>query len=141
AFRRVDTRFRLAIAGEGGHTDDYVRTLHQRAGEDSRIVFMGLQARAAARALLRHAALSVLPSDIEGLPLSLLESVAEATPAVVSDIAPHREILGSESRYDLFFPPRGVDCLTRALERPLCNLEHYRAVAGTTRGRAQVRES
>ena len=129
AFGRVTTPYKLVIAGEAGYTDTYVNHLRSLAATDARIVFTGLQKGAALQTLYRAAAVFVLPSDLEGLPNSLLECMEYATPAIVSDIAPHRELLGSIPGYDLFVTPRDVEGLTERLVRLLRYRERYAAVA------------
>jgi len=138
AFGRVATPYRLVIAGETGYTDTYVNHLRCLAAADARVVFTGLQKGAALQTLYRAAAAFVLPSDLEGLPNSLLECMEHATPAIVSDIAPHRELLGSITGYDLFVTPRDVEGLTERLVRLLRHSERYAEVA--VRAQAFVRQ-
>jgi glycosyltransferase involved in cell wall biosynthesis len=129
AFGRVTTPYKLVIVGEAGYTDNYVNHLRCLAATDARVVFTGLQKGAALQTLYRAAAVFVLPSDLEGLPNSLLECMEHATPAIVSDIAPHRELLGSITGYDLFVAPRDVEGLTERLVRVLHCSERYAEVA------------
>ena len=137
AFRAVDTPFRLAITGASSHTDDYVQLLRRLAADDPRVVFTGLQQHAAVRALFRHAAVYVLPSEMEGLPVSLLECIAEGTPAVVSDIAPHREVFAGVEGFDGFVRPADVEGLAAAIRRVLAAPTRYRAVAAAALVRAR----
>jgi glycosyltransferase involved in cell wall biosynthesis len=138
AFLQLRTKHRLAIVGEGGYTDGYVNELLRVAGGEPRIVFTGLQRGNALETLYRGAAAFVLPSDLEGLPMSLLEATERGIPAVVSDIPPHREILGSVNGYDLFVPCRDVNGLTQKMGQVLECHDYYTEVA--SRARAFVRE-
>lgn len=133
AFRRVQTCHKLVITGEGGYTDPYVAHLHRLATSDPRVVFTGLQNGPAVHTLLRNAALFVLPSELEGLPMALLECMQHGTPAVVSDIPPHRELLGGIPGFDLFFQPHDVAELHMRLHSGLALLDHYRTVARSAR--------
>jgi glycosyltransferase involved in cell wall biosynthesis len=126
AFRPLAAPLRLVIAGGSSYSDGYARGLRRLASNDSRVIFTGLQSHAAVRALFRHAAVFVNPSELEGLPATVFESIAEGTPAVVSDIPPHREMLAAGSGYDLFFAAGDTDGLCRALRRALANPDHYR---------------
>jgi glycosyltransferase involved in cell wall biosynthesis len=138
AFRSIDTPLRLAIVGEGGYSEDYVTGLRSRAGGDPRILFTGRQTGETLDALVQSAAAYVLPSEMEGLPMSLLECMEHGTPAVVSDIPPNRELLGGIEGYDLFFPSRDVRALAGRLRRVMKD-PVYREVAA--RARAHVRDA
>jgi len=66
--------------------------------------------------LFANAALFVLPSDLEGMPIVLLEALGYGTPVLASDIAPNREVLGSFGRS---FTAGSVDDLKRVLQESL----------------------
>jgi glycosyltransferase involved in cell wall biosynthesis len=87
----------LVLAGDSSGSDDYVDTLRRSAG--SGVTFTGYQYGARLAALFRHAALFVLPSDLEGLPIVLLEALAYGVPVLASDIAPNVEVLGDRGAY------------------------------------------
>ncbi len=57
AFAKVPGDFKLVLVGEGKHSPEYVRRLHEQAGDDPRIVFTGLQQGEALETLFRCAAL------------------------------------------------------------------------------------
>lgn len=133
AYRRIECPYRLVIAGESSYTDKYVAGLRRTAAADPRIIFTGQQARPAVHALLSNAALFVSPSALEGLPMSLLECVQHGTPAAVSDIPSHREILGGIKGYDLFFPAGSVDALQSRIETVLASDQEVRRVADEAR--------
>ena len=129
AYRDIKNNCKLVVAGESDATDSYSVRLRRLAAEDGRVLFLGLQDKAAVHHLLHHAAVFAAPSALEGLPMSLLECMQHGTPAVVSDIPPHRELLGTISGYDLFFPPTNVEALKIQLERALARQAEYRLVA------------
>jgi glycosyltransferase involved in cell wall biosynthesis len=124
-YRGVRTDYKLVIAGEGCNYPD----LRRIAVDDKRIIFIGHQEKPAVHQLLHHAAIYASASALEGLPMSLLECLLHGTPAVVSDIPPHRELLGEVDGYDLFFPPGNVELLRMKLEAALQRQGEYRRVA------------
>ena len=93
AMKALPQDVKVAIVGGSSFTDDYVASLHQAAAADERVVFPGYLHGADLRALYTNAAAFVQPSDLEGLPLTLLEAISYGIPVVASDIAPHREVL------------------------------------------------
>jgi glycosyltransferase involved in cell wall biosynthesis len=94
AFRTLGDDIDLVIAGGSGGAPEYEHALHAAAVGDPRIRFLGHRTAAEVDALMRRALAFVLPSELEGLPLALLEAAARATPLVVSDLPCHREIVG-----------------------------------------------
>lgn len=125
AFARVKSDKKLVIAGEAGYTDSYVTGLRELAATDRRVQFVGFQRGNAVHSLFHNASGYVLPSEIEGLPLALLEAMSHGTVPLVSDIAPHRELLGSIPGYDLFFTPGDIDGLAASLTKVLAHPAHY----------------
>ena len=63
--------------------------------------------------LLKEASVFVSPSLFEGSPNTVLESMAANCPLIVSEIPPHREILGEESA--LFVDPHDPRSLANAI--------------------------
>lgn len=123
AFGRVRTDKRLLLVGEASHTDVFAERVRLLAARDPRIVVAGAVQGPDVDALYDHAAMFVLPSYLEGLPLVLLEAASHGLPVVASDIAPHREVLGHLSQPGRrLFRTGDRDDLTRALQDVLDNL-------------------
>ncbi|MBN1421572.1 MAG: glycosyltransferase [Planctomycetes bacterium] len=91
AFRSVETPLRLVIAGGGD--EEYETALRSLAEGDPRILFAGPVAGRALEALQAHAYAYILPSEIEGLAISLLEALRFDVPAIVSDIPENAEVV------------------------------------------------
>ena len=85
---------RLVIVGGSSSTDDYVdglKKLAEPAGD--RIMFTGPVYGDAKDQLLAHARAFMLPSALEGLPITLLEAMSYSRTCLVSSIPPHRDVL------------------------------------------------
>jgi glycosyltransferase involved in cell wall biosynthesis len=108
AFQQVDGDWQLAIAGDADHETPYSVELKTAARADARIVLTGYVTGEYLNQLYSHAALFVLPSYHEGLPIVLLEAMSYGLPPLVSDIPANREV-GLDSKY--YFPCGDVDAL------------------------------
>jgi len=78
----------------------------------------------------------VLPSWIEGLPLVVLEAMAQAKPVVATDVGGTGELV-VDGETGLLVPPRDVDALVRAVDALLADPQ--RAAAMGEAGRERVR--
>ena len=131
AHRRCGTRLPLVIAGDSSNSDGYAAALRDSAG--SGVVFTGYEYGGRLAALFRHTALFVLPSDLEGLPIVLLEALAYGAPVLASDIPPNVEILGGQGRY---FTAGDVDALTEALVDAISDQAEMRSTSASLAGHA-----
>jgi glycosyltransferase involved in cell wall biosynthesis len=113
AFGRVPTDLRLVIAGGSSFSDDYVRSLTRLVDADDRVTLLGYVYGSALEELYSNAAAFVLPSALEGLPLTLLEAAGHGVPIVASSIPPNLEVLGGDDAW--LFTPGDADGLTDAL--------------------------
>jgi glycosyltransferase involved in cell wall biosynthesis len=124
---------RLVIVGGSSFTDEFVRGLQLLAAADPRIVFAGRLHGEPLRELYANAAVFVLPSDLEGMPLTLIEAAAEGTPLLTSDIAPHREMMGEDRPGRRQFRQGDLAHLQRQLGSVLVNIDDEREGAGAAR--------
>jgi glycosyltransferase involved in cell wall biosynthesis len=129
AFGSLPGDCRLVIAGGSSFTDDYVQSLHDLAAADPRVLLTGYVYGEVLDELYSNAAAFVLPSALEGLPLTLLEAAAYGTSVVVSDIAPHLEVVGTEGPGHRVFPSGSAEGLADALRRSLAGGAAERAGA------------
>lgn len=93
AYREVQTDKKLVIAGGTSDTDQFVRELKALAAGDERILFTGFVRGQMLEELYSNAYLYTLPSDLEGMPLSLLEAMSYGNCCLVSDIAECTEVV------------------------------------------------
>ena len=118
AWKEADIPKKLVIAGGPSDTPGYVRELKKLAGGDPRILFTGFVQDRVLEELYSNAWIYVLPSELEGMPLSLLEAMAYGTCCVVSDIPACTEVVGE---FGLSFPRGDRQELARLLKRLCCD--------------------
>lgn len=115
AFKEAPEGFKLVIAGSADHADAYSETLIRNAKEAG-VVLPGFIKGEQLDALLRGAALFVLPSSHEGLPISLLEAMSHSLEIAVSDIPANRL---PQLQADDYFEVDSVAALSRMLQKKL----------------------
>lgn len=93
AFKSIDTDKKLVIAGGGSDTSAYEQQVRANAAGDSRIVFTGFVSGQPMEELFSNAYAFVLPSDVEGMPMGLLEAMAYGSACVTSDIPECADVL------------------------------------------------
>lgn len=86
AYKSVNTDKKLVIAGGSSDTDEYAKSLNMLAEGDDRIIFTGFVQGRMLEELYSNAYIYCLPSDLEGMPLSLLEAMSYGNCCLVSDI-------------------------------------------------------
>ena len=94
AYSTIKTDKKLVIVGGSSHTDEYFEEIKQKASMDARIVLTGFVQGLLLEELYSNAYLYVLPSDIEGMPLSLLEAMSYQRCCLVSNIPENQEVIG-----------------------------------------------
>ena len=93
AFQVVTTDKKLVIAGGSSDTDTFMQELKKLAEGDDRIIFTGFVQGQMLEELYSNAYLYTLPSDLEGMPLSLLEAMSYGNCCLTSDIAECAEVV------------------------------------------------
>ena len=94
AWRAADTGKKLVIAGGASDSDAYAAELKTLAGEETDILFTGFVQGQLLEELYSNAYAYVLPSDMEGMPLSLLEAMSYGNCCLVSDIPECAGVVG-----------------------------------------------
>ena len=130
AFEKAHTPSKLVLAGGSSHTDKYVARLRQHASDQ--IQFLDWLSGDALEEVLTNAALFVLPSDIEGLSLALLDAMGASVCVLASDVAENREVIEDTG---FVFKRGDVPDLQRMLSLLLSD-QRLREIAG---GSAQQR--
>jgi glycosyltransferase involved in cell wall biosynthesis len=109
---------KLVIVGDADHEDEYSRSLKEKAKKNSNIVLTGFQTGEPLEALFRNAALFVLPSYYEGLPITLLEAMSYGLSCIVTDIPANRNVRIEDART---FKPGDIEELTRKMNHYLAH--------------------
>ena len=91
AFEKLNTPMKLLLGGGSSHTDDYVAELRKR--ESDRIKILDWLAGEALEEVLTNAALFVLPSDMEGMSLALLDAMGAGVCVLASDVPENLEAI------------------------------------------------
>jgi len=117
AFKAVKTDKKLVIAGGVSDSSDYAEDLREAAAGDDRILFTGFVQGTVLPELYSNAYLYVQPSDVEGMPLTLLEAMSYGSCCLVSDIPECAEVVRDKA---LTFPKGNVDALGIQLQT-LCD--------------------
>ncbi len=110
--------FKLVIAGDADHRDDYAQRLKKMAAETPGVVLTGFIKGDELRAVTGHAALFVMPSYHEGLPIALLEAMSYNLDVLTSDIP---ACLLPELNAEDHFPVGNVKALSSAISRKMQN--------------------
>lgn len=98
AFRKIDTHKKLVIAGGASHTTEYFQNIQEQAKQDKRIIMTGFVQGQLLEELYSNCCLYILPSDVEGMPISLLEAMGYGRCCLVSNIPENTELAGKHAR-------------------------------------------
>lgn len=113
AFKTVKTDKKLVIAGGSSDTDSFMVELKELAKDDDRIIFTGFVQGQMLDELYSNAYIYTLPSDLEGMPLSLLEAMSYGNCCLVSDISECTEVVENKA---LIFKKSDVNELREKLQ-------------------------
>lgn len=128
AFNRLQVQgWKLVFTGGISDTEKYSGYLKQLAGDNPNIIFTGELQGARLAEMVRGAGLFVLPSDLEGLPLVMLEAMKEGIPVLASDIPPHVQLIDPDKGF--LFEAGNCDSCVEVLETALQQPELRTAMA------------
>lgn len=119
--------WKLVLAGGVSDTKLYVSDLLNSIASSSDVIFAGELRGARLAEVMRGAGLFVLPSDLEGLPLAMLEAMNEGIPVVGSNIPPHQQLLGNER--GKMFTAGDLNSCVAALDWAIGHPEQMQAMA------------
>ena len=119
AFKKIDTDKKLVIAGEASHTNDYLKKIKKSIKDDNRIIMTGFVQGIELQELYSNCLVYCLPSDVEGMPLSLLEAISYGCNCLVSDIEENKQI--TEEANVITFKNGNIGDLEEKLQKLLNN--------------------
>ena len=93
AYNESNVDKKLVIAGAASDTDTYYTELKEKAKGNKNIIFTGFVQGQMLEELYSNAYIYCLPSDLEGMPLSLLEAMSYQNCCLTSDIKECSEVL------------------------------------------------
>lgn len=120
AYQDIATDKKLVIAGGNSHSGEYVNQIKRMAETDKRIIMTDFVCGQCLEELYSNAYLYILPSDVEGMALSLLEAMSYGNCCLVSDIKENTEVIGN---YGVTFQKGNVDDLKERITELLANRE------------------
>ncbi len=97
AFSELETDKKLVIAGGSSQAYGYMEQIHRMAAEDERILMTDFVQGQVLEELYANAYAFVLPSDVEGMALTLLEAMSYGDCCLVSDIRENTEVVGDKA--------------------------------------------
>ncbi len=118
AFKYVNTKKKLVIAGGASDTDRFMNEIKDKAKIDKRIVFTGFVQEQTLEELYSNAYMYVLPSDLEGMPISLLEAMSYGNCCLTSDIPECAEVVEGQA---VLFKKSDTEDLKRMLQKMFDN--------------------
>ena len=117
AFNNIKTNKKLVIAGGASDTDEYYSELKEKAKNNKNIIFTGFVQGKELDELYSNAYIYCLPSDLEGMPLSLLEAMSYGNCCLTSDIPECATVLEDNG---VTFEKSNIEELSKKLE-DLCS--------------------
>lgn len=115
--------YKLVIAGGESHSFDYYQKIKDQCVANKNIIFTGFVAGEELKELFSNAYFYVLPSDIEGMPLSLIEALSYKNVCLCSDI---KELKDIKSENICYFKHSDVNDLKTKLIELINNRPVYK---------------
>lgn len=97
AYQKLDTDKKLVIAGGNSQAVEYMEQIHEMAAKDDRILMTDFVQGQTLEELYSNAYAFALPSDVEGMALSLLEAMSYGNCCLVSDICENTEVVEDQA--------------------------------------------
>lgn len=130
AYRNLETDKKLVIVGGSSHSEEYYDEMKELAKKDQRVIMTGFLQGEELAEWFSNAYAYVLPSDVEGMPISLLEAMSYGNLCIVSDIPENMEVIKDVGLHFAKSDEEALqECLVRALMLSQEEYEEYRQKA------------
>ena len=116
AYNNIKTDKKLVIAGGASDTDSYYQELKEKSKNNENIIYTGFTQGKELDELFSNAYIYCLPSDLEGMPLTLLEAMSYGNCCLTSDIPECRTVIEDKG---ITFKKSNIKDLTNKLQE-LC---------------------
>lgn len=136
AFRGLGTGKRLVIAGGASDTSGFYGEVRALAERDPRVVMAGFVEGETLAELYSNAYCYVLPSDVEGMPMSLLEAMAYGRCCVTSDVPECADVIGDAGAT---FPHGDAEALRQTLVALIADPARASALGAAARKRVETK--
>lgn len=113
AYQDLHTDKKLVIAGDTSDTDDYVMRLKELAADNPNIIFTGFVSGELLDEIYSNAYVYILPSNLEGMPLSLLEAMSYGNAVIGSDIPEITDVMEDKG---IIFEKGNIDDLQSKMQ-------------------------
>lgn len=128
--------WKLVLAGGVSDTKTYTSELLNKVAKNENIIFAGELRGSRLAEIVRGAGLFVLPSDLEGLPLAMLEAMREGIPVLASDIPPHQQLISGGR--GMLFEAGNVQSCVRSLDWAVNHPQELAAMANNAQKHVQA---
>ena len=125
AFNNLSTDKKLVIAGGTSFTDDYLKKIKSMVKDNTKVIFTGNVDGLLKEELFSNCYIYLLPSDIEGMPLTLLEAMSYRKCCLVSDIPENKNVIKNNG---ITFAKGNIDDLKEKIEYLLSNEDLVRSM-------------
>jgi glycosyltransferase involved in cell wall biosynthesis len=131
--------WKMVFIGGNSDTSAYTSELFGNAAHDKNVIFTGELRGNRLAEIVRGAGLFVHPSNLEGLPLAMLEAMSEGIPVLASDIPPHQQLVGDDR--GVLFQAANVESCVKAMRWATQNPAALQEMASKAQRNVQVNYS
>ncbi len=123
AFKKIKTDKKLVIVGGSSYSDEFFTKLKKSAHE--KIIFLGYRYGNELAALYSNAYCCIVPSEVEGLAIALLEAMSYGNCVIYSDIP---ENIEAAHDFGIQFRNKDSDDLADKMKRALDNASYCKEI-------------